>query len=438
MQLESLGTRTNRTASESVRAATKRNLVNQLSTLLTRKGSWFALKSNTTLTQDALNSMTAEQLETYATNPDNYEKPSSGFVVLNNEQGGMMRSVPTSAFDNGSTGQSWTPVVESVADWNASEGVVTDAARVFKVTVDGDRIYLRSQGLNTHWDNTTVQSNSTPAQIWRLFPYGRGTATVVAVNELTEDPWTKGLKNENGKAVTNILRDEPSATGWLLQPAKKIRVNAKKITYNGDYYQGKSFASLAFDFPVRTTDPAVHLLVPNTVTDNSVSMRDAENGTVPAGTPFILKDDNGRTTLDLEITTDAHTSESTNGNVFKPLYVAQQFGTVLNYNETWVLSVKADPQYWQPVGNGGGLTSIAFRRSATTDKLAGNRGYLRTNISTSASKEAFFIDFGPIATGINLPMQHGIPNVFYDLQGRKVSHPTKGIYIYNGKKVVVQ
>ena len=30
------------------------------------------------------------------------------------------------------------------------------------------------------------------------------------------------------------------------------------------------------------------------------------------------------------------------------------------------------------------------------------------------------------------------PVVYYDLQGRRVAHPTKGIYIVNGKKVVIK
>jgi hypothetical protein len=35
--------------------------------------------------------------------------------------------------------------------------------------------------------------------------------------------------------------------------------------------------------------------------------------------------------------------------------------------------------------------------------------------------------------------QHSIANgQFFDLQGRKVAQPTKGLYIVNGKKVVIK
>ena len=44
-----------------------------------------------------------------------------------------------------------------------------------------------------------------------------------------------------------------------------------------------------------------------------------------------------------------------------------------------------------------------------------------------------------IATGID-GIQLVFPNKkdYYDLQGRKVEHPQKGVYIVNGKKVVVK
>ena len=32
---------------------------------------------------------------------------------------------------------------------------------------------------------------------------------------------------------------------------------------------------------------------------------------------------------------------------------------------------------------------------------------------------------------------NGATKVYYDLQGRRVQNPTKGIYIVNGKKVVI-
>ena len=44
-----------------------------------------------------------------------------------------------------------------------------------------------------------------------------------------------------------------------------------------------------------------------------------------------------------------------------------------------------------------------------------------------------------ITTGIeNMEHSSSAIDQYYDLQGRRVAHPTKGLYIVNGRKVVVE
>ena len=51
-----------------------------------------------------------------------------------------------------------------------------------------------------------------------------------------------------------------------------------------------------------------------------------------------------------------------------------------------------------------------------------------------------FIGFGNDATGISEELiaesEEFAP--YYDLQGRRVAQPTKGLYIVNGKKVIIK
>jgi hypothetical protein len=42
------------------------------------------------------------------------------------------------------------------------------------------------------------------------------------------------------------------------------------------------------------------------------------------------------------------------------------------------------------------------------------------------------------STGIAPSTFNFQPSAIYDLQGRRVSNPTKGLYIVNGKKVIVK
>ena len=51
------------------------------------------------------------------------------------------------------------------------------------------------------------------------------------------------------------------------------------------------------------------------------------------------------------------------------------------------------------------------------------------------------VDFGEgEVTGVNevIGVKEVNDNSYYDLQGRKVTKPTKGLYIVNGKKVIIK
>ena len=65
-----------------------------------------------------------------------------------------------------------------------------------------------------------------------------------------------------------------------------------------------------------------------------------------------------------------------------------------------------------------------------------NKAYLSVE---SSSRDIFFIEDGE-TTGISATLMNNetMNNEYFDLQGRKVANPTKGLYIVNGKKVVIK
>ena len=65
-----------------------------------------------------------------------------------------------------------------------------------------------------------------------------------------------------------------------------------------------------------------------------------------------------------------------------------------------------------------------------------NKAYLQ--IPTSAAREMLSIDFDDETNLTAIPSPRGEGSNYYDLQGRRVSHPTKGLYIMNGKKYVIR
>jgi len=78
---------------------------------------------------------------------------------------------------------------------------------------------------------------------------------------------------------------------------------------------------------------------------------------------------------------------------------------------------------------------VGFYKLSATGTIGANKAYL--TYDGSAGARGFF-SFGD-ATGIEMPTMKGnnTDAVIYDLQGRRVALPTKGLYIMNGKKVFI-
>lgn len=77
-------------------------------------------------------------------------------------------------------------------------------------------------------------------------------------------------------------------------------------------------------------------------------------------------------------------------------------------------------------------------KKATGDKIKGGKAYLYTEYDvTAAGARELKIVFAGEATGIKAIETVAEKNV-YDLQGRKVAAPQKGLYIINGKKMIVK
>ena len=75
---------------------------------------------------------------------------------------------------------------------------------------------------------------------------------------------------------------------------------------------------------------------------------------------------------------------------------------------------------------------------ANAGTLAAGKAYLKTDVNAAPALTIGFGDEG--TTGIR-SIDNGqltIDNVYYDLSGRRVAEPTKGVYIVNGKKVVIK
>jgi len=84
---------------------------------------------------------------------------------------------------------------------------------------------------------------------------------------------------------------------------------------------------------------------------------------------------------------------------------------------------------------------LAFYKNANVFTVGANTAYLPANFDVSGAR--FFSLFDDDATGISdatrLNDNEKMTNDnCFDLQGRRVAQPTRGLYIVNGKKVIIK
>ncbi len=93
--------------------------------------------------------------------------------------------------------------------------------------------------------------------------------------------------------------------------------------------------------------------------------------------------------------------------------------------------------FLSPIG-----TSLAFQPSSKAMPVTAHKAYLQipTSVLPSTGGGAFAVNvvFEEDATGISDISGEKETGEWYTLSGVRVEHPTKGIYIHNGRKVVLK
>lgn len=144
-------------------------------------------------------------------------------------------------------------------------------------------------------------------------------------------------------------------------------------------------------------------------------------GILPANTGVIVKAEEG--TYAFNYTADKATAIGTNllaGSVEEKKIYGDYY--VLGLDDDGVVGLYLTEEFQ----NNGYFTNGA------------NKAYLETDDLSTVSKSAgFTFQFGG-TTAIEETVNETNDNVWYDLMGRRIENPTRGIYILGGKKVFVK
>ena len=138
---------------------------------------------------------------------------------------------------------------------------------------------------------------------------------------------------------------------------------------------------------------------------------------VPAGTALLLN--GSATTYNVPVIAKSAATDDVSGNKLIGVVTNKEIAAEAGY------VLMASP-------------SLGFYLNTNAFTVGANTAYLPAGFDASGARPAFFW-FGDDATGINaIQATETVSKNYYNLSGQRVALPTKGLYIVNGKKVIIK
>lgn len=282
------------------------------------------------------------------------------------------------------------------------------AGTIVKVVADGENYKLLVQGLEV--------GQVTKSEHVGLVAKGAAFTITPTNNKfvfqnVAEDNRFKCLHQDAAQKVVGWEADA-EASKWYVVPATTLDVNLNVV---GD----KTYATTYLPFDV-TLPADVKAYIVNHAADGVATV--SEVADVPANQGVVLVGQNASaTSVALTLGT---ASANCSGNLLS--------GT----NSQLAIEEAAKANYFV-FGNGDNGVGFYHPNSTT---LKENRAFLPAgNVSAGSGANGFRLDFGGEITGIETAIQADDTNAtYYDLSGRRVNHPVKGLYVKGGKKIYVK
>lgn len=182
---------------------------------------------------------------------------------------------------------------------------------------------------------------------------------------------------------------------------------------------GKHYATYCLPFAAKA--PEGVKAYAGTVSNGSVKLTEYANGVIPANKGVLLVSDNATSaTFTLANDDDVTTID----NDLKGVNAVTELTNVENSEQVRIFSTKD------------GVVGF-YKPNSNITSLAANKAYVMAPITEGA----LALNFGGNVTGINSVSDNAaMPNnvEIYDLAGRRVDHAVKGVYVVNGKKIIVK
>ena len=290
-------------------------------------------------------------------------------------------------------------------DWSVASNANNNVNSIFKLTASTPSIYSPNAAkfMSAISGGTLADEAATTA-----FNAQGSAKYKVVVNSQTLHPAGHGSGANASGTLTSWDYNDPLSY-WYIE-----RVDDIDLTLNGPI-NGQYYATLCLPFTVTISGADAYTLTLNASKDG-LTLSEAMTE-IPAGTPVLLRGSSATATA--AIAADA-------AYVSAPLTSTSLTGTFVDK------AVTAETDYF--LGTDG--TNVGFYKwNGTT--LKANRAYLAAD-ALSANVKGVALNFDA-ETGIEEIVNGKLSNSkWYNLAGQRVHKPVRGLYIVDGKKVVIR
>ena len=337
----------------------------------------------------------------------------------------------------------WDEVLKlALAKIESSPYAGTDIANVVKRYINADRInqgqtYYLMSGALKKIDNGRAYNPSDLANTSHN-EYDGALPKFDFVNNNTTDQWFG--------AELPVVKD---AAMWILEKVDDTNYFGVKPSTNMRGRDGKYYTTLYVDFPFTIKGDVVAYTIEGVNAKNAsgyyfakVKKLAGKNDTVPAQTPVVLECSSTNPADNQLLPVGEELTEISDNRLCGIFFGAKLEGFEAKDGAGKSHFVTRDNIRAFNINTADSRNPIGFYKlNNTVTTIPGNKAFL---VLTNAEAQAkgFVLEFEDGGTtGIETieNSNHSTESgVYYDLQGRRVENPTRGVYIVNGKKVVIK
>ena len=311
----------------------------------------------------------------------------------------------------------------------------TTAGKLYMQGVDTEQHKNGQNSYAAKFDNATGAES-----IWY---YDGGLLSYTAGKYIKENGNDRGLQAVGTKQNATFSTSSRDAGKFCINLGSYLHANVTGSNYYSDHCSGNNCSQHDFiiedvpSLPVEITGAGyatlyapVALEIPAKVTAYTVAidgewaiLSEIEGGIIPAGTGVVIYSETAETaeTYNFTITTTEDSATSALSGTVSAAYIEE---------DAYVLTL--DLELGVCFG-----TALKNQQNNTAWLNNSHKAYLPKQMGSNAASYSFRFDNGSTVIE-EVKAESGKVKAIYDLQGRIVENPSKGIYIINGKKVMIK